>query len=79
MPGKKNNIPKQITEIDDFVKCIVWCLIHKFYAQKGTVPAVVKLFEKLKENIDFEGIYSGCRRFVGDLNCRCKKTRADRL
>jgi hypothetical protein len=43
--------------------------------REGTVPTIAKLLEKLRKNIDFKGSCSGCRRIVGDLNCRCEKTR----
>jgi predicted transcriptional regulator len=32
MPGKKHNVPKQITQMDNFDKCVVWRTIHSFYA-----------------------------------------------
>jgi hypothetical protein len=52
MRGKKNNVPKRMTEIEDFVKCVVWCFFHSFFAEEGTVPTIAKLL--VKENIDFK-------------------------
>jgi hypothetical protein len=78
MPGKKHSVSKQITEIDNFDKFVVWCTIHNFCAHEGTVPAVAILLVKFKESIYFKGGCSGFRGIVRDLSFRLKKTRTDR-
>ncbi|KDQ71559.1 hypothetical protein L798_09467 [Zootermopsis nevadensis] len=78
MPGKKHDVPRRITETEDFDKCVVRCSIHNFYAQEGTVPTVAKLLVKLKESTDFKGNCSSLRRIIRDLGFRWKKTRLNR-
>jgi hypothetical protein len=53
-PGKKHNVPKRVTEIDNFDKCVVRRAIHNFYAQEVTVPTIAKLLVKLKLSVDFK-------------------------
>jgi hypothetical protein len=44
----KHTVPKRITEIDNFDKCIVLCTTHNFHAQEGTVPTIAKLLVNSK-------------------------------
>jgi hypothetical protein len=67
-----------MTQIGSFVKCLVQCTIHSFYAQEGTVTEKYKLLIKLEEDTDFKGSCSSCRTVVRDLGFRWKKTRTNR-
>lgn len=66
IPGKKQNLPKWITEIDNFDKCIVHAT-YNLYSQEETVPAVTKLLVKLKESIGFKGKCSCLREIIRKL------------
>jgi hypothetical protein len=55
MPGKKHNVRKWITEIDNFDKSVVWRTIHNFHAE-GTVITIAKLLVKLKALILKEAV-----------------------
>jgi hypothetical protein len=73
MPGKKHNVPRRITEIDNLDKCVVRRTIHSLYAQEGTVPTIAKLLVKLKDSINFKGGCSSLRKIIRDLGFRWKR------
>jgi hypothetical protein len=77
MPCKKRNVPDQITEIDNFDKCVLRCTIHNFYAQEEIVPIIAKLLVKLKESTHFKRSCSSLRITIRDLSFRWK-TRTNR-
>jgi hypothetical protein len=45
---QKHNVPRRITEIENFDKYVVRRTILSFCAEKGTVPAIAKLLGNSK-------------------------------
>lgn len=77
-PGKKHRLPKRITDIDDFDKCVTRRRVHNFYVQQKTVPAVKKLLTVLKESINFKGGQSSLNKILKNLRSRWIKTKTNR-
>ena len=77
-PGKKHNVPKRITDIDDFDSGLIRRTIHNFYAVEQSVPTLKRLVQKLREKNDFTGSVSSLRTIIKNLGFRWKKTRTNR-
>lgn len=77
-PGKKHRLPKRITDIDDFDKCVIRRTVHNFYVQQKTVPTVKKLLTVLKESINFKGGQSSLNKILKNLGFRWIKTKTNR-
>jgi hypothetical protein len=41
--GKTHKVPKRVTDIYDFDKCVIRLTIHEFYVQEKTSPTIPKL------------------------------------
>ena len=52
-PGKKQNVPKRITDIDSFDSGVIRRTIHNFYVLEQVVPTVKRLLLKLRKMNDF--------------------------
>lgn len=77
-PGKKHKVPKRVTEIDDFDKCVIRRTVHNFYVQQKTLPTVKKLLPVLKESIGFKGGQSSLNKILKTLGFKWMKTKNNR-
>jgi hypothetical protein len=62
--GKTHKVPKHVTDIDDFVKCVIQLTIHEFYVQEKMSPTISKLFPKLRDRDNFNGGSISLRNIV---------------
>jgi hypothetical protein len=77
-PGKTHKVPKRVTDIDDFDKCVIRRTIHEFHMQEKTSPTIPKLFPKLRNRIHFKGGSTALRNIVKELGFLWRKTRNNR-
>jgi hypothetical protein len=75
---KTHKVPKCVTDIDDFDKCVIQLTIHEFYVQEKTLPAIPKLLPKLRDRINFNSGSTSLRNIVKELGFLWKKTRSNR-
>ena len=77
-PGKKRNVSKRVTDLDDFDKAAIRRTVHNFYIQEGTVPTIPKLLIYLKKNIGYKGGSTSLRTIIKDIGFKWKKTKTNR-
>jgi hypothetical protein len=78
-PGKTHKVPKRVTDVDDFDKCVIRLTIHEFYVQEKTSQTTPKLLPKLRNRINFKGGSTSLRNIVKELEFQWKKTRNNRV
>jgi hypothetical protein len=77
--GKTHKVPKRVTDIDDFDKCVIWPTIRAFYVKEKMSPTISQLFPKFRNRINFNGGITSLRNIVKELGFLWKKTRNNRV
>jgi hypothetical protein len=70
MSGKKLNVHKQMTEIDNFLNVLSSTASTVSMHRRELFQQLLNYMYNSKENIDFKGNYSNFRRIVRDLGFR---------
>lgn len=72
-PRKHINVPKRVTNLDDFQKDVVRRTIFYFY-DNGKFPTADKLTVLLRKKINYSGSVSSTKRLLNRLGFRYRKT-----
>lgn len=66
---------KCVTDMYDFVKCVIQPTIHEFYVEEKTSQTIPNLLLKLMDRINFKGSSTNIRWIVKELGFWWEKTR----